>query len=66
MAEVKCGCRAEHCEHPGGICGKPVSVTLKMSAMVGKAIFSEVKETGICEDCYAKAQEAIPWVFPKK
>lgn len=66
MPELKCGCTAVYCGHSGGICGKPVSVTLKMAVMVGTATFNEVKETGICEDCYAKAQETMPWVFPAK
>jgi|GEM_PF-2245255 hypothetical protein len=65
MSEVKCICTAEYCGHSEGICGKPVSVILKMQVMLGPSEFSKPVETGICEACYATGQKVIPWAFPK-
>jgi hypothetical protein len=45
------------------VCGKPVSVKVQTSVAIGPSTFTKFKEAGICEDCYAKGKEAIPWAF---
>ena len=66
MPKVKCRCTSEYCAHSTHICGKPVSVTLRLKVAFGYGQFTEAVETGICEDCYDKAKEVIPWAFPKE
>ena len=66
MPKVKCRCTSEHCRHSANICGRPVSVTLRLKVAIGPGQFSETVETGVYEDCYDKAKDAIPWAFPKK
>ena len=63
MEEPACVCSAWYCEHPDGVCGKPISVKVQTSVAIGPSTFTKLKEVGICEVCYAKYKEAIPWVF---
>jgi hypothetical protein len=65
MPKVKCKCTSEHCGHSPNICGKPVSVTIRLKVAVGPSQFTEAVETGVCGQCYDKAKGVIPWAFAK-
>jgi hypothetical protein len=57
MADVPCRCTDEDCGHPDGErCGRPITVKLKASMMVGAAEFTRELETGICEECWERVR----------
>lgn len=66
MVELECICSAPYCAHEEMRCGKPVAVRLRVAVSLGPAQFAEPVEVGICEECYAKGQEVIPWAFPQR
>ena len=66
MPKVKCRCTSEYCGHSPNICGKSVSVTLRLKVAIGPGQFTEAMETGVREDCYDKAKEVIPWALARK
>jgi hypothetical protein len=62
----ECSCTAWYCDHAQIKCGNPVSVRITTIVSLGPDEVTEPIEIGICEDCYAKAQQIIPWAFPRK
>jgi hypothetical protein len=54
MPDVLCRCTDEDCDHEDEECGKPVTVKLKASVMIGPDRFGPEFETGICEECWKR------------
>src|SRR5438105_3252188 len=66
MTLVPCACTEEMCGHPAGErCGKEVKVKLKTQISIGPAEFTPIRETGLCEECWATIRDKYAWLFQK-
>jgi len=61
MAE--CVCTADFCNHNGLRCGKPATFTVDTHALVNKTEYGPYRRVGICEDCWAKIEAHLPFLF---
>ena len=64
MADVRCRCTAEICDHPNGEpCGKPVKDVVTV-ASVSDGRVGEEYLTGLCEECWARTNPQASHHYP--
>ncbi len=63
---VPCMCTSAFCGHElGEPCGNSAKVAIKRSFALDEAMteFTPEAEVGICEECWARVTQQLPWLF---